>query len=425
MWWFVLVPALGMTVDEAVDAAVARAPALDASAARIDEARGQLAEVTGRLLPSARLTGAALAQTEITVDLTQQLPLDLPPDAPIEALLVQPGTQLQGAAEASVPLVAPTGWTGRRAAREGVTLAEVRADADALAVTRRVVEAFHASAQAQAVLADAERAEALAARLLEKGEVLAELGAVAPDEVLPFERAHASARANVARAREGVIAADGVLQRLTGLDGSAEPAPVPGEAPDLDALLATVDRADLRAAEQSVEAARAAISVARSGRWPTVGAQAAVIAVDPVPAFAADFVWRVSVGATIPVFQGGAVSGRVRQAKARAAAADAGQRAMAEGAELEIRSAHGALAQALSSLSETEQAVRIAERAVAAAERRVDEGGGSLLQLQQAQLEEAAAEVSRTRARSAAARAADVLELAVAGALSNGRLAGR
>ncbi|MEM7789429.1 MAG: TolC family protein, partial [Bacteroidota bacterium] len=345
--------------------------------------------------------------------------LPFPPGSdPIDPLLVQPGTQLQGSGVVDVPLLAPGGWAGRRAAQRGLALAEAGAESDALAVTRRVVQAFHASAEAYAVLADAERAEALAGRLLEKGRLLAELGAVAADEVLPFERAHASARANVARAREGVVAADGVLERLTGLKGPARPGAVPDEAPPLDALLATVDRADLREADQAVDATRSAIAVARAGRLPTVGAQGSVVAVDPAPDFGATLIWRVSVGATVPVFQGGAVSGRVRQAKARAAAADAGRRALQEGAEIEIRSAHGALAQALSSLSEQQEAVRLAEAAVAAAERRVDEGGGSLLQLQQAQLEEAAAEVQRTRARSAAARAADLLDLAVAGALS-------
>jgi len=418
MWWFVLTPALGMTVDEAVDAALARSAALEASAARIDEARGRVGEVTGGLLPSAQLAGAAIAQTSIDVDLAERLPI--PVDG-VEPLLVQPGTQLQGSADATVPLIAPAGWMARKAARRGLEVAELSAESDELAVTRSVVRAFHASAEAHAVLRDAEQAEALAARLLEKGELLAELGAVADDEVLPFERAHASARANVARAREGVIAADGVLRRLTGLAGAAEPAPVPEAAPNLDVLLDAIDRADLRAAEKGVEAARAAIDVARAGRWPVVAARAGVVAVDPAPDFAQDFVWRVSVGATVPVFQGGAVAGRVRQAKARAVMADAGQRALLEAAEIEVRSAHGALAQALSSLVEQEEAVRIAQQAVVAAERRVDEGGGSLLQLQQSQLEEAAAEVQRTRARSAAARAADLLELAVAGALEQTR----
>jgi outer membrane protein len=125
----------------------------------------------------------------------------------------------------------------------------------------------------------------------------------------------------------------------------------------------------------------------------------------------------VGLGATIPIFQGGIVASRVDQARAAAHRARAGSRAAREAADLEVRQAHGALAQSLAVLEQQDEAVRLATEAVEAAERRAGEGGGSLLQLQQAQLELVAAEAQRTRARSAAARASDALRLAVKGEL--------
>lgn len=416
MWWC-LVPATawGLTVGEAVDAALARAPALAASEARVDEAEARVAEAGGRLLPTAQVGGGVLFQTPIEVDLASAIPVPTPD--PIDPLLVAPGSQLQATADVSVPLVAPGGWAAHGLARRAVGLARGQAAADRQALTGMVLAAYFAAVDASAVLQDAERAEALATRLLEKGRTLAELGAVSEVEVLPFERAAAQARANRARAQEGVTSALGVLGQITGLSGTPEAAPVPDAVPPLDELLTALDRPDLRAAEARTGVTEGQVHVARAGRLPTVGVRAGLVALSPAPDLGADVTWRVSVGAAIPLYQGGTVTSRVRQARAQVAQAEAGVRALREAAELEVRRAHGALSQALSSLVEQEEAVRLAKRAVQAAEARVDEGGGSLLQLQQAQLEEVAAEVLRTRARSSAARAAATLELVTRGAL--------
>lgn len=418
MWWYLLsAPAAAMTVGEAVDAALERSPMLAVSQARVEEAEARVGEAVGRLLPSAQVGGGVLFQTPIEVDLASSLPIPVPDPSQLDPLVVAPGTQLQGNAEVVVPLLAPAGWAARRTARQGVAFAEEQVEADRQALTLRVLEAFYASVQAHAVLEDAERAEALAVRLLEKGRTLAELGAVSEVDVLPFERAVAQARANLALAREGVSAADGVLAQLTGLEGAAEAAEVPSEVPSLDALLAALDRPDLRAAEARADVARSQVGLARATGWPTVGVRGGVMAVTPAPDLGAELTWRVTVGAQVPLFQGGMVASRVRQARAQVSQAESGARALREAAEIEIRRAHGALSQALSSLAEQEEAVRLAKRSVQAAEARVDEGGGSLLQLQQAQLEEVAAEVLETRARSAAARASDMLQLVVAGVL--------
>ncbi len=418
MWWWLVLPCAAMTADEAIEAALARAPALELAEARIEEARGRVREAVGRALPQAAVAGNVVAQTPIDVDITQSLPVPIPGDATVDPLVVVPGQQLQATADVTVPVVLPAAWAAHRAARRGVDLAHTQADVEREALTRRVLEAFYAAAEARAVLGDARRAEALAARLLEKGQTLVELGAAAEDQILPFERAHATARANVARAREGVTAADGVLQMLTGKAEGAELSPVPTEAPSLAEVLQRIDRADLRAASQAIDAASAQIGVARAERLPSVAVQAGVVAVDPAPDLGRDLTWRVALGARVPLFQGGAVQSRVRQAKARRAQAEAGARTLQEAAELEVRRAHGALSQALSSLVEQEAAEALANRAVQAAERRVDEGGGSLLQLQQAQLEEVRAQVALTRARTAASRAMDALAVAVRGALS-------
>lgn len=419
MWWTLLVTgAWAMTVDQAVDAAVARSPVLDVGEARIDEARARVNEVRGVLLPTATLTGSATAQTAIEVNLVDQLgELPIPIEIDAEPLVVQPGFQLAGGAQVVLPLIAPTGWSAQAAAREGEALARAEAAADRQRVVGGVVGAWHASAEAHALLGDATRAEELATRLVERGQALVDAGAAPRDALLPFQRAQATARANLALATEAARATDGVLGQLTGLPGHADLPGGASEAPDLGAVLDRVDRPDLQAADARAEAAQKQVGVQRGGMLPTVAAFAGIQAVDPAPDLGEPVVWRAGVQATIPLFQGGQVAGRVSQARARASQAEAGARVAQEQAELEVRMAHGALARSLAALGQEEESVRLAQAAVTAAEARLGEGGGSLLQLQQAQMELLGAEARRTRATLDAARARASLALAASGDL--------
>src|SRR5690606_15219314 len=125
----------------------------------------------------------------------------------------------------------------------------------------------------------------------------------------------------------------------------------------------------------------------RAGSLPTVALQAGAYGTTPAADLAEPLVWRVTVGAHVPLFQGGAVAARVDEQSARLQQAVAAERALREAAELEVRRAHGGLTRALASLAEQEEAVRLAAEAVTAAEARLDRGGGSLLDLHQARLE--------------------------------------
>jgi len=418
LWLALLGSALAMSPKEAIDAAVARAPMLDLSQARVTEAEAAVREVRGRMLPTVALTGAALAQTKVEVNIADQLPAGLPIDPnSVEPLLVMPQYQLQGGAQVIAPLVVPQAWAGQKAAREGAALAHAQRDADRTQVVQQTVDAWHASAEAHTLLDDAKRAEGLASRLLDKGHKLAELGVVADDQVLPFERAEATARANVAVATEAVATTDGVLQYLTGLSGSADPITVPSSVPDLQSELSAIDRPDLRAATQRTDAATSLVAVQRNGLYPTLALVGGIAAMTPVPDFGKGFTWRVGVNATVPLFQGGVVGSKVDEAQAKVQQAQAGERLARQGAELQVRLAHGTLSRAVASLEEQQDAVRLARAAVTAAEARVDHGAGSLLQLQQAQLEQVAAEVALSRARAQASRASDALQLVVHGSL--------
>jgi len=420
LWLLVVSMAGAMTLQEAVDGALDTSPTLDVAAAQVAQAEARVREADAALLPTATLSGGAVLQNEIEFSIADQLPEQLftlidPED--ITPMEVQPGFQLQANATVTQPLVVPAVWSARKASREGLSMTRAEADAQRTQVIGLAVEAWHASAQAHALVDDARRGVELAEHLVDKGEAMVEYGVAAPDQILPFRQALASARSTLALVEEAARTADGVLEQVTGQPGPADPPVVPEEVPDLDALLANLDRPDLRAAESRVRAAEASLALTRSTRLPIVAATASATLLEPEPAFGDQLNYRLMLGAQVPLFQGGAVSARVSGSAATVDLARAGSRALHEAAEVQVRAAHGGLATSMASLSELEEAVRLSREAVEAAEERMAEGGGSLLALQQAQASQIAAEARLTRGRAAAARASDALTLAVRGEL--------
>jgi outer membrane protein len=181
--------------------------------------------------------------------------------------------------------------------------------------------------------------------------------------------------------------------------------------------VASIDRPDLRVAEQRSEVAAYAIRAERGVLYPSLALVAGANAITPAPDVAKNFMWRVGLQAHIPIFAGGRNGGRIDASKARAAQASAATRMQREGAEIQVRAAHGALARAMASVTETDEALRLAEASVQASETRFGQGGGTLIELQQAQLDYAMAQARRTQAYSTAARAKSELDLAVSGGL--------
>lgn len=421
MWWFVLIAqsAQAMTVDEAVDAAIASAPTAEVAQARVAEAQAVVREARGRLLPTITVSGMAAVQNPVEVDIASNLP-DIPfiDTSNIDPLRVQELWMLQASAQLTQPLVVPMAWSARGAAREAEALSHVDAEAERARVARRAVDAWHAAAQAHAMLDDAHRAETLAQELLQKGEAMVDYGVAAPDEILPFRRALASAHAGVLLAEEVSVTTDGVLRVLTGSDEPAEASSIPQAPPPLDDLLDDLDRPDLRAADQRTAAAAARVGVERGAYYPTLAFVASASAMTPTPDIAQPFNWRVGLVTSIPIFQGDTVKSRVLQAAAKEGQARTAAEAQRQGATLEVMGAYGTLTCAFAELASRQEAVDLAQAAVDASVLRLDEGAGSLLQLQQAQIELVRAQTDLTRAKATAAHAADVLEVVTGGELA-------
>jgi outer membrane protein TolC len=325
--------------------------------------------------------------------------------------------QFIGMGSLTMPIVSFQGWSGVALSKDAADLARTEAEGERTKIAKAALEAWHTTYAAQALLSESQRAKDLATRLLEKGQKLSELGAIASQDLIPFKRAIATADAQVAGATAALEAAHGVLHLLTGLDGSPTEPTLPPAPPSLDEMLAQMNRADVRAAEERAGVAGSLVSVEKKARLPTLGLVAGGVYLEPEPQLITDnIIWRVGAGLNVPLTQGGLVSAKANEAKAQATQAEAGARMIKELAEIEVRTAHGTLARALTVAQAQDTTVQLAEDAVNAAEKRMGEGGGTLVQLQQLQLELIIAEAQRLTARADAAKAADMLELAVHGA---------
>ncbi|MBW2256692.1 MAG: TolC family protein [Deltaproteobacteria bacterium] len=277
-----------MSLDEAVRGAIETSPALDVAAAQVSQAEARVRQADAGLHPTATASAGFFLQNEVEFNIADQISDVLPeqiaelidPSA-VEPIIVQPGHQFAGSVEVTQPLVVVPVWSARKVAREGVVLARDEAGAAEQQVTAIAVQAWYASSQVRVLVEDATRGVELAERLVEKGQALVTHGVAAEDQLLPFERALATARANLAMAQEARITADGVLEQLTGLPGGADAFEVPATAPALDASLAAIDRPDLHAAASRVRAAEAAVALERSHYWPMVALQGGVTYLEP------------------------------------------------------------------------------------------------------------------------------------------------
>lgn len=402
-----------MTLDQAIQAAVERSPALAVSQAKVDEARARVWEVSAPLLPSASATVGGVYQTETVFDLRSKLeelsvPLDL---SSLTPSVIQPESQWIGSVQGSQALVAPGAWLARGAAREGLALSEAECAADRYTLSTLVLQAWHAAARAHAFEEEAKRAVELAESVDEVAQASVDLGVMRQDEILPVKQSIATARATLARASALVVATDRALKLLTGLDGPPDAIQVPTVVPELDGLMAFMDRADLAAADARVEAADALVRASMAPALPIVGMTGSYTYMDPPMFFGERWQYNVKIGLTVPLVQGGAVKARMDGARAREEQARQGRQALREKADLEVIQAHGLLTAAMAAMGEAEEAVRLADHAVDVAQTRLGKGGGSVFNLDQAQARQVEARIKLLTARSEAAQAWDVLWL--------------
>ena len=286
-------------------------------------------------------------------------------------------------------------WTGGRLAR-GEEAARLGRDAASSGrerarqeVVRRTIASYTGAVVADRRLEVAREALATAGAHVGLIRDLYEGGLVVESDLLLARVRESELREEVIRAESGVEVARATLNLVLGRDlatpivlpETLELEPADGE--DLEALIerARGGRPDLEAARRQTAAAQTGVALARAGRRPTVGFQAAW------ETNARDFFGNdgdnvtLGVGLRLPLFDGFATRARERRAREQASEAEVGVELLTESVALEVRQAFSELRAAGQRLEQSAQSVGLARRSLTIVEDRYKEGLTTLPEL--------------------------------------------
>jgi outer membrane protein len=161
-------------------------------------------------------------------------------------------------------------------------------------------------------------------------------------ETLTVQSTISTLRAQVEQRKAELSAAREVFAFLSGLPASTplqDAEPMPTEPGALDAYLARlVLRPDVKAAQQRLAAAQENISVARGAHLPSLDLNANRYLERTGSLENVD--WDVQLALTVPLYAGGSVQSRVREAQSQSTQAELGVSQVQRQAEQEIRSLH-------------------------------------------------------------------------------------
>ena len=312
-WWSLFKsPALDALVERALKAN----PDLDTARASLRSAQDQLAYQRGGLYPSASLGGQASREKDsLTLSPTLNAPL------PLFSLYT---VQLAIAYTPDVFGGVRRGIEGAAAQAEQQRYA---LEASYLTITTNVAEAAVQSAGLQAQIDAYARLVAIDQDLLKLYGQERALGQLAQADVSGQIAALAQAQAQLEPLRRQLAQSQDLIATLTGRTPAEFPdPPIPLDALTLPARLPVSlpsklldQRPDVRAAEANLHAASAAVGVAVAARLPSITLNAngggASTGIGSILTHSNDF-WTLAGGFTQPVFQGGQLLAKQRQAQA-------------------------------------------------------------------------------------------------------------
>jgi outer membrane protein len=163
--------------------------------------------------------------------------------------------------------------------------------------------------------------------------------------------------------------------------------------PDLDRMLASAyaQRIDLRAEETRVEAARQAVRVAKSGRWPIVSLSSSYGSnytdqsdFGLLDQFDQRRGGSIGLGFAVPLFDRGDTRAAIRRAELQADSAEVALDTHRHQVGLDVRTAYQDFRTAREQLSSAEAQVKAADLALQAAQERYEAGAATLVELTQA-----------------------------------------
>lgn len=274
---------------------------------------------------------------------------------------------------------------------------------------------------AQAGVEVAQRTLEQAEETLRIAQARVRAGASPRFDEIQAEVSVANARQGLVRARNGVLVATQGLAAVMALpvdtplrpQESMEEVPVTAAVGDLLAR-GFQQRPEIAEHQARVEAARAAIELARAGARPVVGL-VGLVSGSGTSTSSINVGWSITLSAVIPLFDGGVTAERIREAELRLEQLKAVEAQLRQRIELEVRQSALNLTAASEELAAATKTIEQAREALRIARGRFREGVGTNLEVISAQAALAQAEAARVQALFAFTTARAQLERAVGG----------
>lgn len=313
----------------------------------------------------------------------------------------------QGALVAEQPLFNADAWTGRRAALRAADATRASEEWTRISTRADVIRAYYGAVLAAERVATLDAAARAAHAHVDQAESLVRQGMATRSDALL-----ASVRAGEidAQLAEATGTAETARHQLAVALGDPSVAPVvPATLPPTDrirsvvapdtAALTAAPRADLRAAERGLDAARADAVRARSTYLPRINSFARYDWNSAQRLYAGDRNWTVGVMATWTPFSSAAQISDVRVSAARAESAQAEADAARAQALLDDQQTRTALSVALARLDIAERAVAQSAEAHRIVARKYDGGLATVVELLDAQAAETQSALGLSQAR--------------------------
>ncbi len=312
---------------------------------------------------------------------------------------------------------------GTRAAREQAEAARLAFQAQLHNTLLATRQAFASVLLDRELIAVQEEAIAVLEAELANARARREAGTGSDFDVIRAEVAVANAQPPLIQARNAYRIAQDQLRQQLGAPASVEDAPTDlgvegtlsdrGDMVSLGAALDTAHarRPELRRQLRLVTAADHNVTVAKSGRLPTVSAYAGYEwANAPASARLADRRdgWMAGINSNWAIFDGRATAGKVRQARSQATQTRLAQEELALAIDVEVRQAHSALTEANELVAASTKTVEQAQESLRLARARQQAGTAT-------QLDVLSAQSALTLARSTQSQARYAFTVALAG----------
>jgi outer membrane protein len=298
---------------------------------------------------------------------------------------------------------------GVTAAREALISSNWSHNATLQAVVAQTAGAFFDYSAAKALLTAQQTTLKEAELNLEAAEERRRVGVATIADVLQARTAAAQARLDLQTLEGNLFTTRGALAAATGfpatldydIDTSAVAAPVAALGEEVDSLIviALRDRPDLAAIQAEYQEARARVGIARAQRLPAITAGGTAAMNYRSGQSGGNDSYSLSVGLSIPLFNGFIWEYNQKQAEFLADAAAARSRSLAHQVVFQVFQSYYALRTATARVSTADDLLASATESAAAARGRYQGGVGTLLELLSAENALASARAQRIQAR--------------------------